>query len=176
MIKVKKRSKKKNVFHCGAQKDRGKQISDFKESMAWKNECLSYPVKVHHGIFYKNIHWVKGVYIYQLYMHDTDLQQIIRNMEEISLEISESPISPKSKDGTVLSITESQKYIWHVELKYHVSRTNIWKENKAILYSVIWSKYSKSMQYKLMTESVYILTERNYEYITLLKKTICIWY
>ena len=79
-------------------------------------------------------------YVLRNYKYGTDLQSVVRNMEQCVINVPQDPIPEKDKQGKDKPITESVKYIWHSELKDHVTRVRMLRENSASLFSVIWSQ------------------------------------
>ena len=79
-------------------------------------------------------------YALRTYRYGTDMQYLIKNFEEPTIEVPDDPVASVNSEGVKMTVTESQKYIWHAELKDHVLRVRMKKENKANMYSVIWAQ------------------------------------
>ena len=94
-------------------------------------------------------------YVLRNYKYATDLQSVIRNMEQCVIDVPEDPIAEKDDQGNTNPISESMKYIWHSELKDHVTRVRMLRENSTSLFSVIWSQCSKPMQSKVNTADTF---------------------
>ena len=115
-------------------------------------------------------------YVLRNYKYGTDLQSVIRNMEPCVINVPQDPIPEKDDQGKDKPITESVKYIWHSELKDHVTRVRMLRENSASLFSVIWSQCSKPMQSKVKTADAFDLIEKTSDFLGLLMEIKCISY
>ena len=115
-------------------------------------------------------------YVLRNYKYGTDLQSVARNMEQCVINVPEDPIAEKDDQGKDKPISESIKYIWHSELKDHVTRVRMLRENSASLFSVIWSQCSKPMQSKVKTADTFDVIEKNSDFLGLLMEIKCIAY
>ena len=115
-------------------------------------------------------------YALRTYRYGTDMQYLIKNFEEPTVEVPDDPVASVKSEGGKMTVSESQKYIWHAELKDHVLRVRMKKENKANMYSVIWAQCSRAMQAKLKTSSQFGKIEKTYDCLAMLEEIKCISY
>ena len=166
--KYKNRKKKP---HYGNPRDRRKKVSSFKGGIDAMNghvfEMFSEGASTVQ--FTRTCEQLEG-YVLRSYKYGTDLQIIIRTMEHIVIDVPSDPVPSVDASGQVIPIPESVKYIWHSQLKYHVTRVRMLRENSASLFSVIWSQCSKPMQSKVRTADVFETVERSSDFLGLLKE------